>query len=117
MRAPRALGRIGEPAYFVSRAAGSARRGGGHVRCLVTTNRSWFLRKASPRTALVAAVQKPPLPLTLLNRLWPDKRAASPSLNAQARVQTPSKHRRSDLEMRIRPLGFKCAHISERIDL
>src|SRR6516225_9127537 len=89
MRAPRALGRSGEPAHFVSRAAGSARRGGGHVRCLVTTNRSWFLRKASPRTALVAAVQKPPLPLTLLNRLWPDKRAASPSLNAQARVQTP----------------------------
>jgi hypothetical protein len=29
----------------------------------------------------------------------------------------PSKHRRSDLEMRIRALGFKCAHISERIAL
>jgi len=29
----------------------------------------------------------------------------------------PSKHRRSNLEMRIRALGFKCAHISERIAL
>ena len=55
MRAPRALGRSGEAAHFVSRAAGSARRGGSHLRCMVTANRLWFLRKASARTALLAA--------------------------------------------------------------
>ena len=85
---PRALGRSGEAAHFVSRAAGSARRGGSHLRCMVTANRLWFLRKASARTALLAALQKATLTSHDINRLWPDNRAASPSLNAQARVQT-----------------------------
>jgi hypothetical protein len=84
---------------------------------MVTENRLWFLRKASARTALLAALQKATVTSCVAKSTLAGQSGRFAFAECPGARSDSSKHRRSNLEMRIRALGFKCAHISERIAL